>query len=249
MSPNPSLTCTHTLGARERPGINGLVAPSIDVYCTHGCGFSALGPNLPMAWLNAGAKIAGDRSAIELVQMRALLGQLVLVLRRNDLPEEDRLDEEATRIVVETAQVVAGMDAPPPKAPRADEDRFAQQYMADRERNECALCHEDKPDMHFMGGPVGQVILCNDCISQNGEVFRLHDQLSGAGCCLHVLTDDGNIRDSDVDFVADWARCKGHSFCGLVAAKIRGMSEEERFKWWGNGRDEGDRPPSTGPVH
>lgn len=52
----------------------------------------------------------------------------------------------------------------------------------------------------------------------------------GAGCCLHVLLDDGNVGDSTAQFCAEYARREGHADCMELAALLVQMSPTQRRK-------------------
>lgn len=62
--------------------------------------------------------------------------------------------------------------------------------------------------------------------------------MKGAGCCLHILTDDCNIEDSSVDFCIKWAEeaiSKGrdsygntHEDCLALAKLYRELTVRER---------------------
>ncbi len=47
----------------------------------------------------------------------------------------------------------------------------------------------------------------------------------GAGCCLHVVTDDGNW--DSVDFVLGYAREQGHPACIKAAEMMSQMTESQ----------------------
>ncbi len=49
-----------------------------------------------------------------------------------------------------------------------------------------------------------------------------------AGCCLHILTDDGNVSDGDAQFCLDQAHEKGHADCIVAAEALRQMSKTQR---------------------
>jgi hypothetical protein len=51
---------------------------------------------------------------------------------------------------------------------------------------------------------------------------------NSAGCCLHIVLDDGNVRDSDVDCCIESARKKGHADCETLALLLRKMSRTQR---------------------
>lgn len=55
-------------------------------------------------------------------------------------------------------------------------------------------------------------------------------QRHGAGCCLHIVLDDGNVRDSDVDFCVTYAEEQGHEDCLHLAQQLRAMSRTQRAK-------------------
>ena len=49
-----------------------------------------------------------------------------------------------------------------------------------------------------------------------------------AGCCLHIVTDDGNIADGHVSFCVKYARKENHPSCESLAKLIEGMTLLER---------------------
>ena len=57
-------------------------------------------------------------------------------------------------------------------------------------------------------------------------VYRRH----AAGCCLHILTDDGNVEHTDAHFCLDLARREGHSDCIAAAEMLVRMSRTQRRK-------------------
>jgi len=52
----------------------------------------------------------------------------------------------------------------------------------------------------------------------------------GAGCCLHVVLDDGNVEDSSVEFCILYATERGHEFCTALGRALRSMSRTQRLK-------------------
>jgi hypothetical protein len=50
------------------------------------------------------------------------------------------------------------------------------------------------------------------------------------GCCLHIVLDDGNIHNDDVDFCIDWAIKQDHPECLKLAYLLRNMSRTQRNK-------------------
>ena len=58
-------------------------------------------------------------------------------------------------------------------------------------------------------------------------VDRLYKRHS-AGCCLHVVLDDDNCEDDDVDFCIGKAKERGCWECYAIGLILRSMSEEDR---------------------
>lgn len=50
------------------------------------------------------------------------------------------------------------------------------------------------------------------------------------GCCLHVVLDDGNVRDDYVQVCLDMARVKSHRDCEEIAGLLLQMSKTQRIK-------------------
>lgn len=53
---------------------------------------------------------------------------------------------------------------------------------------------------------------------------------NSAGCCLHVLLDDGNVGDSTAAYCLQYARDAGHHDCEELASKVVLMSATQRRK-------------------
>jgi hypothetical protein len=51
---------------------------------------------------------------------------------------------------------------------------------------------------------------------------------SVVGCCLHIVLDDENIRDSDVKFCLERAKERGHDDCLQAATLLLRMSKTQR---------------------
>ena len=51
-----------------------------------------------------------------------------------------------------------------------------------------------------------------------------------AGCCLHILTDDGNVEDSDVAYCLQQARESKHADCIRAAELLMQMTHTQRRK-------------------
>ncbi len=54
--------------------------------------------------------------------------------------------------------------------------------------------------------------------------------MGGAGCCLHIVTDDRNVDDGSVDHCIESARERGHDDCLEAAQMLRQMSKTQRSK-------------------
>jgi len=50
----------------------------------------------------------------------------------------------------------------------------------------------------------------------------------GTGCCLHIVTDDGNIEDSHVNLCVCQAEEKGHTDCLALAKMYRKLTVDAR---------------------
>lgn len=50
----------------------------------------------------------------------------------------------------------------------------------------------------------------------------------GAGCCLHILTDDGNVSESDAAWVLEYAQEHGHQDCIAAARALAAMTVSQR---------------------
>ena len=62
-------------------------------------------------------------------------------------------------------------------------------------------------------------------------VRELYASPEGAvGCCLHVVLDDGNVRDDDVQYCVDRATERAHPKCETLARLLLRMSKTQRQK-------------------
>lgn len=52
----------------------------------------------------------------------------------------------------------------------------------------------------------------------------------GAGCCLHITLDDGNIGDSSIAYCLNNARERGHERCITLAEALLTLSKTQRLK-------------------
>lgn len=50
------------------------------------------------------------------------------------------------------------------------------------------------------------------------------------GCCLHILTDDGNVENQDAQFCLEQARASGHADCLAAAELLAQMTKTQRLK-------------------
>lgn len=60
-------------------------------------------------------------------------------------------------------------------------------------------------------------------------VVAVYQRHSG-GCCLHIVLDDNNVTDSDVDFCVKRSHENGHADCLELAERLRAMSRTQRLK-------------------
>lgn len=60
-------------------------------------------------------------------------------------------------------------------------------------------------------------------------IDRIYETEAGsAGCCLHVVVEDGNYGDSAVEVCITDAHARGHLMCQMVADFLRKMTPGER---------------------
>ena len=108
---------------------------------------------------------------------------------------------------------------------------------------ECNLCRldyawDDEHEFVDLGiGPGDKnVYLCESCSTADSmKLLEEHFQLGWCGCCLHIVTEDGNIKDEDVKFCIEWAMKKEHAFCEKVGITILEMPMEVRTNHFGLG--------------
>lgn len=60
-------------------------------------------------------------------------------------------------------------------------------------------------------------------------LYRRH----GAGCCWHIVLDDGNVSDGNVAWCAEIARQEGHPDCLALVDPLLRMSRTQRLKLYG----------------
>jgi len=58
------------------------------------------------------------------------------------------------------------------------------------------------------------------------EIYKSH----AAGCCLHILTDDGNVADDHAEFCLKTAREEGHLVCQRAAEMLVAMTRTQRLR-------------------
>jgi hypothetical protein len=61
------------------------------------------------------------------------------------------------------------------------------------------------------------------------DIDRIYET-HAAGCCLHIVLDDGNNDDASVAFCQKWARDRGHVLCISVADRFAQLTEEQRAR-------------------
>lgn len=88
------------------------------------------------------------------------------------------------------------------------------------------------------GDPPSKVSLCTRCVRSSEALIQLHGEMHGTGCCLHIVTDDGNVSNNDVEFCIRWAIDHEHTFCEEVARRILELPVDERRRRWGTSMDE-----------
>src|SRR6185369_16413008 len=60
-------------------------------------------------------------------------------------------------------------------------------------------------------------------------VQSIYSRHSG-GCCLHIVTDDGNVEDDHVAFCLKYAKEQGHPDCVTAAELLLRMTKTQRRK-------------------
>ncbi len=58
------------------------------------------------------------------------------------------------------------------------------------------------------------------------EIYTRHC----AGCCLHIVTDDGNVEQDHIDYCVGYARERGHEDCLRAATMLAQMTITQRMK-------------------
>ena len=72
-----------------------------------------------------------------------------------------------------------------------------------------------------------------DPVDFDAMVASLYEtETGGAGCCLHVALDDGNMDDGAVDFCIKQAVESGHALCEKVARHLRAWPEDKRQRYY-----------------
>lgn len=57
---------------------------------------------------------------------------------------------------------------------------------------------------------------------------RVYAERSSSGCCLHIVLDDDNLEDRNVEFCVLEALRRGHEDCYVLAAMLRSMTRSQR---------------------
>ncbi len=58
------------------------------------------------------------------------------------------------------------------------------------------------------------------------QIYERH----AAGCCLHIVTDDGNVEQDHVEFCVRQAQSEHHTDCLAAAEMLAAMTETQRRK-------------------
>lgn len=58
------------------------------------------------------------------------------------------------------------------------------------------------------------------------KVYKRH----GVGCCLHMVVDDGNVKQSDIDYCLNYALERKHPDCIEAAEMLARMTKTQRNK-------------------
>lgn len=88
-----------------------------------------------------------------------------------------------------------------------------------------------------------------------GPLVKAIYQRSCVGCCLHIVLDDDNVRDDDVQFCINYAHDQHHADCEQLARMLLLMSRTQRLKLGNDRRLRGGclcgqlRSGETCPVH
>lgn len=107
----------------------------------------------------------------------------------------------------------------------------------------CSLCEfepewcNDGRTFFTLEGPRGPLTFCSVCGDERntvnlGKWHELLYQEASAGCCLHVVVDDGNIDDASVNFCVEYAEREGHTFCRNLGRMIQQLPVSERILFW-----------------
>jgi len=51
---------------------------------------------------------------------------------------------------------------------------------------------------------------------------------NGVGCCLHIVLDDGNVEDHQVEFCIEQAKKQKHENCQFLGELLLKMSQTQR---------------------
>jgi hypothetical protein len=83
-------------------------------------------------------------------------------------------------------------------------------------------------------------IKTDDRVLQDGvalmDTASIHKAISaifernGAGCCLHIAIDDGNVRYTDLECCLQTARKVWHADCGMIAQDLMRRTKADRLK-------------------
>jgi hypothetical protein len=78
-------------------------------------------------------------------------------------------------------------------------------------------------------GPYNEeVVLCGICSETPRDPKNLLFGIDGSGCCMHIVVEDGNVKDEDVHWCINYAKEKGHTFCEAVGKYLLTLPPEDR---------------------
>lgn len=86
----------------------------------------------------------------------------------------------------------------------------------------------------------------DEAVAALRKVYR--DNGNAAGCCLHIIADDGNIEQSHADWVAGYACAIRHGDCINAADLLEDMTDTERAQVYARYDDYAGSPHERFPF-
>jgi hypothetical protein len=101
--------------------------------------------------------------------------------------------------------------------------------------SECAVCLNSEEIAVLCGdalvpmvGPDNVTHVCSNCLADPDiQPWRAVVDAS-AGCCNHIVTDDGNCGNDSLAYCREQAERAGHTFCLEVNRRFAAMTYSER---------------------